>query len=60
MNDVQIKLKIKIQHVLSCNPDSTQYTKKRKHQGAASKSEYYLPQPVLLVKKDFLSFDYSL
>ena len=46
---------------LSCNPNSTQYIKKRKHQEAASKSEYYLPQPVLLVlKDDFLSFEYSL
>ena len=53
MNDIQIKLKIKIQHFLSCNADSTQYIKKRKHQEAAFKSEYYLPQPVLLVLKNF-------
>ena len=53
MNDIQIKLKIKIQHFLSCNADSTQHIKKRKLQEAASKSEDYLPQPVLLVLKDF-------
>ena len=53
MNDIQIKLKIKIQHFLSCNADSTQHIKKRKLQEAASKSEDYLPQPVLLVLKTF-------
>ena len=49
MNDIQIKLKIKIQHFLSTNPDSTQYIKKRKHQEAASKSEYYLQQKTFKV-----------
>ena len=61
MNDVQIKLKIKIQHFLSCNADSTQHIKKRKLQEAASKSEDYLPQPVSTFSiKRLLSFDYSL